>query len=91
MYPEPKLSRKQKLRELEKRIRNGANQDIDEILAKFSREYNVTQRHLREDYIKTLLLDKSIEPSDFKDSVLITKKFPSRLGMSQTKNEGENP
>jgi len=85
LVPEPKYTRKQKMRILEKRIMNGANQNIDETLAKFSREYNVSQRHLREDYIKTLLLDKSIEPSEFKDSVLITKKFLSRLGMSQTK------
>jgi len=83
IYPDakPKLTRKQKLKVLETKIKNRGKRSIDEVLAKFSREYNVSQRHLREDYIKTLLLEGSIEASEFKKSVLITKKFLTRLGV----------
>ncbi len=78
----PKLTRKQKLKVLETKIKNRGKRSIDEVLAEFSREYDVSQRHLREDYIKTLLLEGSIEASEFKKSVLITKKFRTRLGVS---------
>ena len=81
IYPQLKRDRKAKMNKLKHYLTERLEDfnSIDRLLSTFCIEENITFRQLREEYIKMLLLEGSIDKSIFKDSVLITKKFITRL------------
>jgi len=86
LLPKPKHNREQKMRAFKKALRKHRNprsetyhHSIDKILANFCLKYDMTERHLRESYIRILLLSDEIDEKTFKGSILITKKFLTRI------------
>jgi len=77
LYPKHKHKREHKIRILRNMLKD-PTEPIDKLLARFCLMEDVTLRHLREEYIRLLLISGEISKDLFEGSKLITKKFLTR-------------